>query len=388
MRTKNFIKGLTAAVVVFFLIGCAAKEHTPIPSFSAKRFNQSMYSPKIDNFIIVFDASISMRHKFKEEVKLDIAKAIVERMNQTIPELGQTAGLRTFGHAPEVSTEQTTLLYGMTPYSTQDLSMKFDISKPGGLSKLGKALEAVQTDLEEVTGDRNGVIIISDGVDIEMDALASAQALKDKYGSICFYTILIGDAPDGRALLQQIAALGDCGFYSGYQGLLTSTGMANFVENEFIAEKTIPAAPVVMVKKDQKDTDRDGVYDEDDKCPRTPYGAHVNHLGCWTLDSVLFNYDKSDIKPETYHMINRVIEILENDPAMNVTLQGHTDNTGTPEYNMDLSLRRADAVKAYLVKNGIAASRLSTKGFGFSKPVALNSSEFGRSLNRRVEIQP
>ena len=61
-----------------------------------------MYVPKIDNFLIVFDASISMKNKIKEETKLDIAKAIVDRINQTILELGQTAGLRSFGHAPEV----------------------------------------------------------------------------------------------------------------------------------------------------------------------------------------------------------------------------------------------------------------------------------------------
>ncbi|RLB89699.1 MAG: cell envelope biogenesis protein OmpA, partial [Deltaproteobacteria bacterium] len=94
MNTKIMIKSLISVMALFFLMGCAAKEHVPMPSFSAKTIDAGMYSPKIDNFLIVFDASISMKNKIKEEVKLDIAKALVDRMNQTIPEMGQTTGIR------------------------------------------------------------------------------------------------------------------------------------------------------------------------------------------------------------------------------------------------------------------------------------------------------
>ncbi len=83
-----------------------------------------------------------------------------------------------------------------------------------------------------------------------------------------------------------------------------------------------------------------------------------------------------------------VVVIFEKNSAMKVSLNGHCDNVGTPEYNMGLSLRRADAVKKYLVGKGIAASRISTKGFGFTKPIALNGTDTGRSMNRRVELQP
>lgn len=73
---------------------------------------------------------------------------------------------------------------------------------------------------------------------------------------------------------------------------------------------------------------------------------------------------------------------------MSVELQGHTDNIGTKKYNMGLSLRRANSVAKYLQDKGISRDRLATTGFGFDKPVALNSTDFGRSLNRRVEIHP
>jgi OOP family OmpA-OmpF porin len=392
MAKRSVVKSLISVMVLFFLIGCTAKEHVPIPSFSAKTINADIYSPKIDNFLIVFDGSISMRHKIKEEVKLDIAKAIVDRMNQTIPEMGQTAGLRSFGHAPDVSKEYTSLLYGMTEYSSQDLGKQFNVTTAGGLSKLDAALDAAQVDFENLSGARNAVIIISDGLDLGANALASAQELKDKYGSsICFYTIQVGDAPEGKEVLQKIAKIGDCGFYSEHEALLTSTGITDFVKNEFLAEKPKKAAApaAVVITAVNQDTDNDGVYDADDRCPKTPDGASVNPVGCWAFsNAALFDFDKSEIKSEAYPMINEAVTILKKNPSMNVTLQGHTDNTGNAEYNMGLSLRRANAIKAYLVDNGISEDRLAAEGFGSTQPSAPNSSEIGRSLNRRVELKP
>ena len=241
---------------------------------------------------------------------------------------------------------------------------------------------------------------ISDGLDLPGDVMASAQALKDQYGSsICFYPILVGDSAEGEDLLKKIADIGGCGFYSTADELLTSAGMAAFVEKAFLNKKAVmaapapapapaPAAPAAPVVKVKKDSDQDGVYDEDDQCPGTPMGAVVNSVGCWVLDNVLFDFDKDVIKPVAYPLLDNVAAILERNPVMSVELHGHCDNVGTPEYNMDLSLRRARAVKDYLVGKGILQNRLATEGFGFTKPVALNGTDLGRSLNRRVEIHP
>jgi OOP family OmpA-OmpF porin len=87
-------------------------------------------------------------------------------------------------------------------------------------------------------------------------------------------------------------------------------------------------------------------------------------------------------------MLGEAVKILQKNPSMGVTLQGYTDNVGNEEYNMGLSLRRANAIKAYFIKKGIAESRLVTEGFGSKNPVAMNDSKTGRSLNRRVELHP
>ncbi|MDA3917130.1 MAG: OmpA family protein [Deltaproteobacteria bacterium] len=381
-------RSLLTIFTFLFLFGCASQQLT-IPSIDTKKLDADNYTSKVDNFIILFDASSSMNHAAGQSAKFDIAKTLAYGINSSIPELGQTAGLRSFGHAPDLSKEKTILFYGMEKYSTRNLDKGIDkITKAGGYSPVNLALDATADDLDGLSGDSNAVIIISDGLDMEKGVLTSARKLKAKYGSsICFYPILVGDSKDGAALLQKIADIGGCGFYSTADELMSYAGMADFVEMVFLDEKpaSAPKAPVVSAKKD---SDNDGVYDGDDKCPGTPAGATVNAVGCWVLDNVLFDFDKSIIKSMAYPLLDDVVKILKQNPAMNLQLNGHCDNVGTPAYNMDLSLRRANAVRDYIVKKGILWKRLDTQGFGFTQPVALNGTDSGRAMNRRVELDP
>ena len=389
---KVLIRSLLTFFAFLFLFGCAAKQTSTLPQFEAKLFNSDMYTSKVDNFLIIFDASSSM----DLDGKFDIARALVDRMNRTIPEMSQTAGLRSFGHSPKVSKNDTELFYGMEKYSSNNLETNFKkITEPDGLSPMHKALDAAETDFKGLSGDMTAVIIISDGLDMPSEVLPSAKGLKELYGSsICFYPILVGNASEGEAILKKIATIGGCGFYSTADQLLTSAGMANFVEKVFLDKKAAPAAiaapappaaPVVTMKKD---SDKDGVYDDEDQCPGTPIGATVNSVGCWVLDNVLFDFDKDIIKSEAYPLLDNVAKIFEKNPAMSVELHGHCDNVGTAGYNMGLSMRRADAVKNYLIGKGILKNRMTTQGFGFTKPVELNGTDTGRALNRRVEIHP
>jgi len=378
MKKKWFIQGLLSLLALVFLFGCAAKEPVDFGAFTPAQFDLDRVESKVDNFLVIMDASSSMRH----DNKFATAKTVVDRLNMTIPELGQTAGLRTFGHDPSVCKNKTRLFYGMDAYTTAGMADGLaGVTKPGGTSPMDKALAAAQTDLEELGGVHNAVIVISDGKDMT-HVLDQAQALKDAFGSsLCIYPVLVGNSPEGAALLQNLAEIGVCGFFSTADDLLTSAGMAGFVSEVFLKDAPAPA-PV------RKDSDGDGVYDDEDQCPGTPAGARVNSVGCWVLENVLFDFDKAVIKPEAYPLLNEVVAILEKNPNMSVELQGHTDNIGSQEYNMGLSLRRANAVADYLESKGISSDRLTTKGFGFSKPVALNGTEFGRSLNRRVELHP
>ena len=138
------------------------------------------------------------------------------------------------------------------------------------------------------------------------------------------------------------------------------------------------------------DTDKDGVYDYLDKCPDTPIELKVDKDGCpmkVTINlNVLFDFDKSDIKPKFHDEIKRVADYMNAYPWEKATLEGHTDSKGTDAYNEKLSQRRVDAVMKYLVeKFGISADRLKAVGYGESKPIATNDTDEGRQLNRRVQ---
>ena len=117
-------------------------------------------------------------------------------------------------------------------------------------------------------------------------------------------------------------------------------------------------------------------------------GAKVERVGEGIVvdfsEKILFAYDKSDLNSSAEGNLNKLVTILKEYPDTNIEVQGHTDSNGSDDYNMKLSERRAAAVSAYLRGRGVAGSRLTTKGYGESAPVADNGSDEGRAQNRRV----
>jgi outer membrane protein OmpA-like peptidoglycan-associated protein len=107
----------------------------------------------------------------------------------------------------------------------------------------------------------------------------------------------------------------------------------------------------------------------------------------WYLYGVKFAFNRSELLEESYPVLNDAVKLLTVNADLNVQIRGYCDSIGTPIYNDTLSLQRAESVKAYLVSQGIASSRLSTIGYGLTFPIATNVTEEGRQVNRRVEFR-
>jgi len=138
------------------------------------------------------------------------------------------------------------------------------------------------------------------------------------------------------------------------------------------------------------------VLDKDDKCPDTP--GTVANDGCPEVTAVviaelneysktvLFDVNKSTIRPESEEALEAIHDIMHEYDNTIFHIEGHTDSQGSDEYNLKLSKERAASVKDWLVRNGIPASRLTSEGYGESRPIAPNTTAAGRQQNRRVEI--
>jgi outer membrane protein OmpA-like peptidoglycan-associated protein len=105
------------------------------------------------------------------------------------------------------------------------------------------------------------------------------------------------------------------------------------------------------------------------------------------MDKVQFETGKANIKPESHGLLDEVAKVLKENPQVEViSVEGHTDSTGSADFNRKLSQQRAESVAKYLSSKGVKAARLQPKGFGPDRPIADNESETGRDANRRVEF--
>jgi OmpA-OmpF porin, OOP family len=145
------------------------------------------------------------------------------------------------------------------------------------------------------------------------------------------------------------------------------------------------------------DTDGDGVADLDDRCPNTK--GNIANKGCPEItkqdavrityigSKIFFENNSDKLKVASLSQLDELTKILNKYEGSNLTIEGHTDYNGSDAFNMTLSQKRSDSVRAYLIGNGISADRLTGIGYGESKPIADNKTSLGRAKNRRVELK-
>jgi OOP family OmpA-OmpF porin len=354
--------------------------------------NPSVHAKKFETFVVVLDTASSMSSTFQEGLKLDRAKEIVSRMNQTIPAMDYRAGMMAFTAGSCLSCEDAMVLYGIGPYRRAEFEAGLaGLTSSGGVNRASPVGSDIKASRAILMGDRVGrvaLIMVTSAENIfHGRAFLSAQKLKGVLGDrLCIYPILVDPDVSSRQVAEALANVGSCGFAVNADDIASPKAMADYVTQVFlgpapamVSVATTPAATV-------SDGDGDGVPNSRDKCPNSPRGARVDADGCWMPQSVYFDTDQVVIKGTA--VLDEALAILRSNPGLNGEVHGHTDNTGSMAHNQTLSENRAKAVRDYLIQRGIASERIRTAGFGETRSAAPNDTPAGQALNRRAELHP
>ena len=381
-------------LAVLILSGCASQPTSTFDAFQPQDLNgllaSGQYVQKADNFFVINDSSSSMTDDYlgvgypaqPDPTKFSIEKEILNRINHTIPDLKLTSSIRSFGFGNCLSGGFTQLNQAPTSYSKSTFGSGIDaLTCASGGSPIASGIDGTSNDLSTTSGNI-AVLILSDGHHLDSDGVKELQAMKQKYGDrLCVYSVWVGNEEEtnGITVLNQLANISGCGFGTTADNISGPGHMADFVKSIFLKAGN-PVADCTTL-----DSDSDGVNDCIDKCPNTIPGAKVSVLGCWIVD-IKFDNDKATIKPEYFQNLDNVANRIKEYPDLLIEVQGHTSKTGSFQHNMDLSERRALAVKNYLI-NGSHSANITSRGYGWTRPIDSNDTESGRANNRRVQLE-
>ena len=376
------------AIAALLLSGCASQSISTFDTFQAQDLNgllsSGQYLQKTDNFFVLNDSSSSMADKYlgmgfpaqPAPTKFSVEKEILNRINQTIPDIKLTSSIRSFGFGKCLAGGFTQLNLAPTSYSKSTFGSGIDtLTCASGGSPIQSGIEGTAKDLSATAGNI-AVLILSDGHDLDSNGVKELQSLKQQYGDrLCVYSVWVGNEEEksGITLLNQLSNISGCGYGTTADRISSPDGMARFVKSIFLKQCSA------------LDSDADGVNDCNDRCPNTLSGTKVGKFGCWIVD-VKFDNDKDIIKPEYFPNLDEVAVAIKNHPEVAIEVQGHTSKTGAFNHNMDLSKRRANAVKGYLAGE-THSPNLTARGYGWTRPIDTNETEDGRTNNRRVQLE-
>ncbi len=315
-----------------------------------------------EHVVVITDASGTMT----EEALFPEARAVTRSFVAGMPEAnvrssgseGYEAGLIGFGGGDRIVADQA-------PFDRIVLGDTAAILRPLGSPGFTPLADVLGEASDSLSGKRGraAVVVIGDGrADDPAKALAAGQSLVSGYPDpLCIHTVHTGTSPEGRDLFAKLAGLSkaNCGSARSAGGLNNVAGVEDLERDVFLAAAT------------------------PDVAARGPGCA-----GRVVLRGVTFDFDRAELKPEGGPVLDIAAEQLRACGDATLAVEGHTDATGTEEYNVGLSDRRATTVRQYLVDRGISADRLAVSGRGEANPVASNDTPDGRAQNRRVELSP
>ena len=311
---------------------------------------------KADNFIILYDRSVSMSDIYGKTVMTELAaeRKILLEKNATLPDMNWQAGIYSF--TPGNGFDNLTTYYPMQQYNKKTFSRAITAMprEPKGATLLQQGLTALDKVLATLTG-KTVIFLFTDGQYTPINT-SSPQVLAQRLAAkhdLCFIVINTGAEKKGLDDIKAIASINRCSYMVPFEKLLGNPEWMTYALFSIVEQKPQSAKEVIIG---------------------------------YEWQNILFDFDKSDIKPKYFKDLAKVAAFMKKHDTSRIILAGHADNVGTKEYNLKLSHRRAASVRTYLSqKEGIEESRITLSGFGFDDPIAPNDTTEGRALNRRVQ---
>jgi OOP family OmpA-OmpF porin len=304
---------------------------------------------KIKGFDFLVDYSMSMGWKYKntKQARIVLAQDILSKINDKIPGQNYVSGLHLF--APQ-STKVEFGNYDRQAMGAAISTLADEYVADRSRLSVGSGLDAFTDQYSAI--DRPGAVIaVTDGAYGQgRDSVNEAQLFYQAHKNICLHFISLANEPEEQAIIDQMAAINPCSVSVKAADLLNNDAAVNdFVDKVFGVEAK--GRPTIV-----------------------------------DADNVHFAFDSAALDSSQLTAVNSVLADLNNDDGLKVNIDGYSCNVGPEPYNLALSLRRANAVKSYLVNRGITSSRIVARGYGSKNPVASNDTLQGRKKNRRVEF--
>ncbi len=314
---------------------------------------QQAFVKTVDNFIVLYDSSSSMAQPYlghKDLSEIQAEKKILAQANISLPNLDWNAGVYVFTPGAGVNPEGSFItVLPVAPYSKETFA-KAVASLPetaSGPTPLQNALTNVDSILGKLKG-KTAVFLFTDGTyteSKEADAIKPLPMVKGlvKNHDVCLYVVSSATGQTEESLVKAVAEVNDCSMVIPFYEMLNNPAYTTSALYKIIATSA-------------------------------DFG-------------IFFDFDKSNLKKDVETGLVELGTFLEANPKTMVVLAGYTDDTGKEGYNMDLSKRRAESVREYLLANSkVPAERITMHWYGKNDPLVKNDTEEARALNRRVSI--
>ncbi|MCB1689533.1 MAG: OmpA family protein [Halioglobus sp.] len=355
---KQPVRRLVMGLSLMALAACSGAPYKPVTQ-QGEPIDVNAYTKQVDTFVVLLDTSGSMKSDAQGRPKMYTAEDWTASFGNAVPAMGFNSAMVTFGKGATgscIGYGIADTLYGPAAFNAADFNKALGTIKcAASTTPIADAIDATTGIVAEDTG-RIAVIIVSDFNWNDPDAVKTALAgLKAQHpNNICVHTVKVGSDADHDAMIASITDTASCDSAVSAGDVASGPALSTYVADTLL----------------------------------TPKEAALEYTTHTVSAEVLFDFDKSVVKPQGKAVLQKLADTIKAQGLAvgDIDVVGHTDSVGSDEYNQALSIRRAAAVKAYLVSGGLSAGIIDVIGMGERDPVATNDTAQGRAMNRRVDV--